>query len=147
MFTSDPLSQKEALSPRAIQHLRTTSRWVRLFGVLGIISSIFSVIGIFGALSNLIDGGDDLPIVYTLLGIVVLFVLVLASFYISYVLYDYGAKTSRFAKTEEYLHLGKAFQRQLTYWRWVGILITVILAFYLLYFIFAIALAINHSGL
>ena len=145
MPSSNPLSSTETLSPRAIQHLRTTSRWVRLFSVLGILSSIFSTIGVFGAIYSLIDSGDDLPMIYTLLGIVVLFAIVLAGFYISYVLYDYGAKTSRFAKTEEYPHLGKAFQRQLTYWRWVGILITVVLAFYLLYFIFAIA--VSHSGL
>ncbi|MGH1339038.1 MAG: hypothetical protein ACRBFS_23175 [Aureispira sp.] len=140
MLTTDPFSQREELSPKAIKSLRTTSRWVRFFGVLSFISSLFSIIGISGAITTIIKESEDASVLYALLAIVLLLVIVAASLYISFVLFDYGATTSRFAKTTDYNHLGKAFKRQLTYWRWIGILVTVIFAFYLLSFVFTLAL-------
>lgn len=152
MLTTSAIPQEESLSPRALQNLRTTSRWVRFFGVLCFIYSAFSTIGLIGAIVGFFsysEGGSGSPlsplVIVALLITVFLIALVAISFYISFVLFDYGLQTSKFVKTDDYTLLAKAFARQLTYWKWIGVMLTITLVFYLLYFIFGVTLGSREA--
>lgn len=145
MLTTNQIPEEKTLSARALTHLRTTSRWVRFFGILGFISSIFTLIATFGGITGALSSAseEDGAALWLLIGCAVLVGMVIFSFYVSFVLFDYGSKTKQFVVNKDYESLAQSFKRQLTYWKLVGIMITIILAFYLLYFIFIIAITAN----
>lgn len=145
MPSHDPLLEKEEeLSSRAIQNLRSTSRWVRFFGVLGFIISFLSAIAL--VIPNLFYGSD-----YG--GVTFWFLLELAfnlasiglSFYLSFMLFNYGLNTKKFTETTDYSQLGIALKQQLIYWRWTGISLSVLLGLYVLYFAIFLIIGMNEG--
>lgn len=147
MLTTEQISQEETFSARSLQHLRTTSRWVRFFGVLGFISSIFTLVGAFGAITGILTNDTEISAVWSILAVAFFIGMVVMSFYLSFVLFDYGSKTKQFVVKADYEQLAQSFKRQLTYWKLVGILVTVTLGFYLLYFVFIIAVTANGGNI
>jgi hypothetical protein len=147
MLSNNSLSQEEEeLSQKAIQHLRSTSRWVRFFGILGFIISFLSIFSFFGAVTGALDAIENgVSIIWPLLGLSIVAATIGISFYLSFTLFSYGSSTKNFTETTDYEQLGIAFKRQLIYWRWMGISVSILLGFYVVYFVFLILLSMNQG--
>ncbi len=145
-FVNEP---QKALSPRIINHLDTTSKWVRFVGILGLISSALSVISIVWnlakPLSVYIQYASKEAFFWLFLGIIFYIAMTVFSFYVSYVLYDYGKQTSNFVKTKDYDNLAKSFERQLSYWRIAAVLVSLMLFVYLLMLAYNIIVSRNAA--
>ncbi|MFK7797751.1 MAG: hypothetical protein AB8E82_09865 [Aureispira sp.] len=150
MPSHDPLllEEEEELSSRAIQQLRSTSRWVRFFGVLGFVVSLLSIISLINPVSALFDSSESgVSTIWILLELAFTLVSIGLSFYISFMLFSYGSTTKKFTETTDYNQLEIAFKRQLIYWRWTGISVSILLGLYVLYFAIFLIIGMNQGML
>lgn len=147
MLVNNPLSkEEEELSPKAIQDLRSTSRWVRILAVLGFVISLLSMISFFGTVPSVFDTTEhSISIIWPLLEFASMVVAIGLSFYLSYILFSYGLSTRKFTQTMDYEELGIAFRRQLIYWRWTGIYISILLGIYIFLFVAFLIMGIRQE--
>lgn len=131
------------ISSIAISHLVRTRKWVRLCSVMGFIGSAFMILagiimmatgGMLGASSGLRGSAYS-----TGLGIGMgLFYLVFAVLYIypSLRLWQYASSITRLEQSRDSYSLETALDRQRSFWKFVGIMILLLIILYAVMFIF-----------
>ena len=109
----------------AMQALAQTKPWVRLLSVLGFLVFGFSVIGMVFVL-GFTPGG---PV--TLMMVVTIPISLLFYFMPSLLLWNYASRIGNFLNDRSSNSLAAAVAAQKSFWKYVGILVAVILVFYL----------------
>lgn len=124
-----------ALSQDTVKLLDRTRPWVYFMAVLGFVSAGFMVLGGIGVgVAGLATQKPEFAIVailYPLLGVVYIF----PSLY----LYRYAARIRALAATPQLRQLEAALDAQRSFWKFVGVMTVIGIAFGILMFMFAIA--------
>jgi len=131
-----PVYSPGMVDPRAVQALQGTKPWVRLCSVIGFISTGFILL----AALIMLFGGAFMPtqkqafpfagfqfvlgLLYAAMGVLYLFP--------SIKLWKYGSAILRLMSTGSNADLIEALEQQRSFWKFVGILILVMIALYVL---------------
>jgi len=115
-----------APSQRTTQLLMETRPWVKLMGVLGMISVVFMVLGALGMVIAAVSGGQ-----LQFMGLAVLYILMAVLYYfpIRYLL-QYASRIQDFVRDGTTEHLDQALESQKSFWKFIGILTAIIMGFY-----------------
>jgi hypothetical protein len=130
------------VTPRTIELLRQTRPWVWFLGVLGILGSVLMFCGsgfmFFGA--GGVGGGPGNPLAF----IAVIYV-IMALFYIvpSLMLIRYGQRISNLMAERSTYRLEMAIEAQRSFWRFLGIVIAVMIAIYLVIIVGSIVMRVQ----
>lgn len=137
-MTVPPYTDQEVEDDLATLHLNTatrsdvviSSRWTKLIGVLtlgsgGLSIFVFIVAFIVGWNTSAPSSGIGETVIG---GLIILAIMVLYT-YIGWLMYQYGKSLSELTAQEELIELGAFFDQQHRLWRFVGIYISVLIAF------------------
>ena len=113
-----------------LEELRMTRPWVRLMGVLGLLGATLMFLGsIVTIVGGLAGGGQGVA----LLGVGFAYLLVGCLYaYPFWKLVKYGSAISQAEQTASVADIEVALSHQRSFWRFVGILTVIVIAFYLL---------------
>lgn len=133
-----------------IQQLVRTRRWVRLCSVIGFIGSAFMLLGGIGMSIAGVAGVSATPspssIAYSagMFGGIGIMYLLFSFLYIypSLKLWQYASGISRLEASQQTVDLETALDKQRSFWKFVGLMITIILILYVLIIGFAIIAAV-----
>ena len=118
-------------SHRTVQLLMETKPWVRLIGILGIIGVVLMVLGALGLAVAAMGSGQlqlmAIAAVYVVMAVVYIFP-------IRYLL-QYASRIQDFARDGTTEHLDRALESQKSFWKFVGILMVIVVGFYALFFV------------
>ncbi|NWK56862.1 hypothetical protein HW115_14660 [Verrucomicrobiaceae bacterium N1E253] len=143
MQVSDP-----SVSAMIINQLVRTRGWVRLCSVVGFIGAGFMLLGglfmVIGGAALPLSSGPGQSAAYGagMIAGMGIFYLVFALFYIypSLRLWQYASSISRLQHSQQTVDLETALDRQRSFWKFVGLMISIILGLYLLIIVGAIVI-------
>jgi len=156
--------KKIEIGSDALGYLDTTRKWTMFFAVLGFIVIGLMIIGGFAAgalmksLSGLsgvegLEGMEGMEAagaasgVAQVLFIVIMLVFAVIYFFPLFFLLKFSTHTSRAVKALDREELGKAFRYMKSYWLYIGVLVIIVLAIYLIIFLVAGSSLAFLSGL
>jgi hypothetical protein len=154
--TPAPLSEAHATETLKVtedvrSYMYETAKWTKFLSIIGFIGTGFMVLISFsvGAIMSVMDNmlGDANP--YAKLGTGALTVILLLSallyFYPSLLLFKYSNAAKKAVLYEDQASLGIAVSKLKSFFKFWGILIIVVLAFYIIIFLFAIVAGIGAA--
>jgi hypothetical protein len=116
-----------AVTAKTVEMLRQTRPWVRFLAVLGFIfAGLMLVVGVFGGLAGVAAGGPT--------GLIAVLYIPLALIYLVPAIYlnRYAGRIREFEASPRLEQLDNALGAQKSFWRFVGIMMAVLLGLYLL---------------
>jgi hypothetical protein len=123
-----------ATTSMTVEMLRQTKPWVRFLSILGFIGAGLMILcGLIMGVAGVAGGAPEmflLFILYPVLGLLYIF----PSLY----LYRYASRIAEFILYGQSEHLDSALEAQKSYWRFMGIMMLVVLCLYALIFLIAI---------
>jgi hypothetical protein len=144
---SPAVQSGQSITPQMIESLRQTKPWVRMFSILGFIGTalmvglaLFIVVGagIGGAFARQVGfgavGGVLFGMLYLLLGLLYIFP--------SLFLFRYASGIASMLKDDTVRGMENALAAQKSFWRFVGILTTIVLCIYALVLVALVVAAI-----
>ena len=120
-------SELESVFPEAIQSLAQTKPWVRFISVLGFLVFGFSIVGLLFVLG--FAGGF---MMFFMLPFAVLFY-----FIPSLLLWNYASRIRRLLNDRSSHSLVSAVSAQKSFWKYIGISVTIVLVFYVVMLLLA----------
>jgi hypothetical protein len=141
--------QQAEVSAMIINQLVRTRGWVRLCSIIGFIGSAFMVVGgifmlIGGAAMSTTMAKNPATSMYGtgMIAGMGIFYLLFALLYIypSMRLWQYASSITQLQNSEQIIDLETALNKQRSFWKFVGLMITIILGLYLLIFLAAIVI-------
>ncbi len=142
---TQPQPQGNDVSILVISHLVRTRKWVRLCSVLGFIGSgLMLLAGLTITISGSAIGGSAAMKgmgygtgLFLVMGLVYL-VFALLYIYPSLRLWQYASSISQLEATSSSFHLETALDKQRSFWKFVGLMISIIIGLYAMAIVFAI---------
>ncbi|MDR0583274.1 MAG: hypothetical protein LBG57_02850 [Treponema sp.] len=139
---------RTVLTDTMLIYLRETSPWLRFIGILGFIGCGFMLLGgiitavLMFAVSGFADELDDVymgvfGLVYAVLGAV--------NFFPARFIYSFGARIRNYQLSNSELELEQAFKNNKSFWKFIGIICIIYLAFIPLGIILVIVVAVNSA--
>lgn len=130
-------------SVRTADMLRQTRPWVRFLGILGFVSIGFMLLAAAGMLlaalaSRATGAGGGIPLVQAIVFGVMYVVMGLLYIIPSMYLLRYASRISTFLDEGSVVTLDAALEAQKSFWKFVGILMAIILGIYGLVLVFAV---------
>ena len=141
--------QQAEVSAMIINQLVRTRGWVRLCSIIGFIGSAFMVLGgifmlIGGAAMSTAMAKNPATSMYGtgMIAGIGIFYLLFALLYIypSLRLWQYASSITQLQNSEQIIDLETALNKQRSFWKFVGLMITIVLGLYLLIFVAAIVI-------
>lgn len=146
MDTTDPIQPTAAsngieLTSESVGYLNEIRRWALFLAILGFVFVTFMIIASFsiGAIFASMGQRDDMPFPPSLLGIIY-FVMAAIYFFPIFYLFKFAAHAKEGLLDKRQGQLDLAFMNLKSHYKFMGILMIVVLCFYVL--IFAIAMAV-----
>lgn len=144
-FLPEQKSEELIVTPQAREFLRETAKWAKFLSIVGFVMMAFLVLAGFsmGALVSKADVYSGLPSWF----ISVLYA-VMAAIYIApiYFLYQFSNKTRIALDSDDNQLLTEALGFLKSHYKYIGILMIIILGFYVLAIVFAIIAGIFAAG-
>jgi hypothetical protein len=120
----------EAASPRAIDLLRQTRPWVRLFAILTFLGTgLMLLAGVIGLVAVGVGGGRTTPNTWAML---VYIPFALLYFFPALFLWRYASRIAELEALRGTHQLERALEAQKSFWKFVGVLTVVVLGLYVL---------------
>jgi len=153
--------KKIEIGSESLRYLDTTRKWTMFFAILGFIVIGLMIIGGFaaGALMKSMSGLKDIEGmegmeaagaaagVAQVLLLVIILIFAVIYFFPLFFLFRFSTHTSNAIKTLDRNELGKAFRYMKSYWLYIGVLVIILLAIYLIIFLVAGSSLALLSGL
>jgi hypothetical protein len=141
MIYDAPATPPVVATPATLNHLRRAKPWVRFISVMTFIGAAFMMLGglFITLMGSSIPGFSEagIPYVGGALGIVYL-LLALLYLFPGLFLWRYANAIDSLLRNQQSVALEEAMKHQTSFWRFVGIMMAVILVIYLLIFLGAI---------
>jgi hypothetical protein len=134
-----PETRKIEIDHETINHLNTTRKWTMFLAILGFIFlGLLIVIGIItGTFLSAFNSGEAGVGIPELLVMLLLFVIAILYFFPIMFLFRFSKHTAVAVQTLDKLELHKAFKNLKSYFVYLGILIIIVLIFYVVALIVA----------
>jgi predicted PurR-regulated permease PerM len=118
--------ENNVLGETAKEHLRATRPWLMFFAILFFILTGFML---FGALGMLFTGSSNaVPALFMMLIVVGIY------FFFAWSIYQYAKNIKNALDSYDMSYLDEAFRHQKNYWMGLGIIMIIVIAFYILVF-------------